>query len=83
MRVEQSEGGLKSIASQTCREQEGKCWRADSIYYLKSLSEGMCVGIRGCSSVCVSERDYLHVEDFIRALRLPGDVTDFIGGLRR
>lgn len=28
------------------------------------------------------ERYYLHVEDFIRALRLSCDVADFIGGLR-
>lgn len=26
-------------------------------------------------------KDYLHVEDFIRTLGLPCDVTDFVGGL--
>ena len=41
------EAELKRITSEICREQEGKCWRVDSICCFKNLYVGEWEAIRG------------------------------------
>lgn len=67
--------GRSSERAEESREEDVKpqMWRL--LYQLSVV----CVSVRW---VREREEDYLHVENFIRTLGLPCDITDFIGGLR-